>query len=183
MQVAGVTQYLTKVQGMPKAIESDLDRQIRRFLWDNEGIDVVNRAQMSAPHTRGGKKVLNLEARNKAIHLTWLKAYLNVGGERATWAYFADAIIGTDIPDSQRVNKDPESRAMLSRLVPFGHVFGLLLSSFRSKFTRYSKSLCKKTTKTSYNTRYPLGTKYYKERGISTQSCPASGSAQNSGTP
>ena len=55
----------------------------------------------------------------------------------------------------------------VSRLVPFGHVFGPLLSPFRTKFTRYSKSLCKKHTKTSYNTRYPLGTKYYKERGIS----------------
>jgi hypothetical protein len=39
----------------------------------------------------------------------------------------------------------------VSRLVPFGHVFGPLLSSFRTKFTRYSKSLCKKTTKTSNN--------------------------------
>jgi hypothetical protein len=37
----------------------------------------------------------------------------------------------------------------MSRLVPFGHVFGPLLSSFRTKFTRYSKSHCKKTTKTS----------------------------------
>ena len=35
----------------------------------------------------------------------------------------------------------------LSRLVPFGHVFGLLLSSFRTKFTRYSKTLCKKQQK------------------------------------
>jgi hypothetical protein len=71
----------------------------------------------------------------------------------------------------------------LSRLYPSGHVFGPLLSSFRTKFTCYSKSLCKKHTKTSYITRYPLGTNYYKERGISTQSCPASGSAQNLGIP
>jgi ribonuclease HI/exonuclease III len=112
MQVAGVTQYLTKVQGMPKEVESDLDRQVRRFLWDNEGSDTVNRAQMSAPHDRGGKKMLNLEARNKAVHLTWLQAYLNVGGNRPTWAYFADAIIGSDIPKSQRVDGDPESRIM-----------------------------------------------------------------------
>jgi hypothetical protein len=38
---------------------------------------------------------------------------------------------------------------IVSQLVPFGHVFGLLLPPFRSKFTQYSKSLCKKTTKTS----------------------------------
>jgi hypothetical protein len=46
--------------------------------------------------------------------------------------------------------EDAVMEEALSRLVPFGHVFGPLLSSFRTKFTRYSKSLCKKTTKTSY---------------------------------
>jgi hypothetical protein len=112
MQVAGVTQYLTKVQGMPKDIETDLDKQVRRFLWNNDRNDTVNRAQMHAPHGRGGKKVLNLEARNKAIHLTWLQAYLNIGKNRPTWAYFADAIIGTDIPDSHQIDKDPHSRIM-----------------------------------------------------------------------
>ena len=67
---------------------------------------------MYTPRKRGGKKVLDIEARNKAIHLTWLKAYLNLGEERATWAYFADAIIGTDVPPSQRVDGDQESRVM-----------------------------------------------------------------------
>jgi multidrug resistance efflux pump len=36
---------------------------------------------------------------------------------------------------------------LVSRLYPSGHVFGPLLSPFRSKFTRYSKSHCKKTHK------------------------------------
>ena len=112
MQVAGVTQYLTKVQGMPTAVESDLNRMIRRFTWNNEKSDTVNQAQMFAPHKRGGKKVLDIETRNKAIQLTWLKTYLNLGEDRATWAYFADAIIATDIPPAQRVDEDPESRIM-----------------------------------------------------------------------
>jgi len=112
MQVAGVTQYLTKVQGMPKNIETELDKQIRRFMWNNEKSDTVNRYQMSAPHKKGGKKMLDIETRNKAIHLTWLKAYLNLGEERATWTYFADAIIATDIPPSQKIDEDPESRIM-----------------------------------------------------------------------
>jgi ribonuclease HI/exonuclease III len=112
MQVAGVTQYLTKVQGMPCEIEAQLNKQIRRFTWNNEKVDTVNRYQMYAPHKKGGKKLLDLEARNKAIHLTWLKAYLNLGADRATWTYFADAIIGTDIPNSHQIDGDPESRIM-----------------------------------------------------------------------
>ena len=44
--------------------------------------------------------------------LTWLKAYLNIGDERATWMYFADALIATDIPSYLNIDKDPESRIM-----------------------------------------------------------------------
>ena len=97
---------------MPRAIEAKLNRQIRNFMWNHEKVDTVNQAQMYTPHQKGGKKILDIEARNKAIHLTWLKAYLNLGEDRATWAYFADAIIGTDIPRSQNVDEDPESRLM-----------------------------------------------------------------------
>ena len=72
---------------------------------------------------------------------------------------------------------------LVSRLYSSRHVFGPLLSSFCIKFTRYSSHSARKNTKTSYNTRYPFGTNYYKEIGVSTQSCSTSGSAQNSGTP
>ena len=112
MQVAGVTQYLTKVQGMPKNVKDDLNKLVRRFMWNYEKVDTVNQSQMSAPHNKGGKKMLDIEARNKAIHLMWLKAYLNLGADRPTWTFFADAIIGTDIPPSHRVDEDPESRLM-----------------------------------------------------------------------
>ena len=112
MQVAGVTQYLTKVQGMPRDIELELNKQIRKFMWNYEHTDTVNQTQMYAPHERGGKKLLDIETRNKAIHLTWLKAYLNMGPDRATWTFFADAIIGSDIPKSHSIDNDPESRIM-----------------------------------------------------------------------
>ena len=74
MQVAGVTQYLTRVQGMPQEVKDTLNSQIRKFMWNYERTDTVNHAQMSAPHEKGGKKVLDIEARNKAIHLTWLNS-------------------------------------------------------------------------------------------------------------
>ncbi|KIK67642.1 hypothetical protein GYMLUDRAFT_125761, partial [Collybiopsis luxurians FD-317 M1] len=33
MVVGGMTQYLTKVQGMPRAVEDRLEKRIRKFLW------------------------------------------------------------------------------------------------------------------------------------------------------
>lgn len=112
MQVAGVTQYLTKVQGMPKDVEVKLNKQIRKLMWNYKNFDTVNEAQMYATHKNRGKKLLDIEARNKAIHLTWLKTYLNLGPDRATWTFFADVIISTDIPKSHTIDNDPESRIM-----------------------------------------------------------------------
>ena len=54
--------------------------------------------------------------------------------------------------------------------LPFWPCFWPSSSSFSHQVHTLLKSLCKKTTKTSYKTRYPLGTKYYKERGISNYS-------------
>jgi hypothetical protein len=112
MQVAGVTQYLTKVQGMPGCVEDDLNRAVRKFIWNNEKADTVNLNQMAAPHDKGSKKVLDVSTQNKAIHLTWLKAYLNIGPDRPTWSFFADALISMDIPPSHKIDEDPESRVM-----------------------------------------------------------------------
>lgn len=112
MQFTGVMQYLTKVQGMPAVVESKMNKQIHHFTWNHEKAYAVNQAQMYAPHQQGGKKILDIKARNKEIHLMWLKAWLNLGEERATWTYFADRIIGMDIQPSLRVDEDQESQVM-----------------------------------------------------------------------
>lgn len=64
MQVTGVMQYLTKVRGMPRDVETQLNKQIHNFTWNHKKVDMVNQAQMYAPHQNGGKKILNIEARN-----------------------------------------------------------------------------------------------------------------------
>lgn len=112
MQIVGVTQYPTMVQGMPTAVESEINKHIRNFTWNHKKANTVNQVQMYAPHKCRGKKILDIEARNKAIHLMWLKTYLHLGEDRATWMYFADAIIGTDVPPSHRIDNDLETRVM-----------------------------------------------------------------------
>ena len=97
---------------MPKEVENDLNKLVRQFMWNFEKVNTVNQAQMFAPHKKGGKKMLDIVARNKAIHLTWLKAYPNLGEDRATWTYFANTLICANIPDSSKVDKDPGSRIM-----------------------------------------------------------------------
>jgi hypothetical protein len=78
--------------------------------------------------------------------------------EESFWDYKgSDGSSQTEYSDLEDLaDEESEEEEEVSRLVPFGHVFGPLLSSFRTKFTRYSKSLCKKTTKTSYKNKIVL---------------------------
>jgi len=54
----------------------------------------------------GGRKVLDIHARNEAIQLTWVQAYLRVGPDRPTWAILADEILANDVPGEPRTLLD-----------------------------------------------------------------------------
>ncbi|KAJ3964452.1 hypothetical protein EV361DRAFT_873992 [Lentinula raphanica] len=93
MIVGGMTQYLTEVQGMPKEIETRLEKRIRNFLWNDRTHVRVNKETIYAPIKKGGRNLLDLLARNEAITVTWIQSYLDLSENRATWAYVADALI------------------------------------------------------------------------------------------
>ncbi|KAJ3963298.1 hypothetical protein EV361DRAFT_774930, partial [Lentinula raphanica] len=54
MIIGGMTQYLTKVQGMPKEIEDKLAKRIRNFLWDGKEHVRVNKETIETPFENGG---------------------------------------------------------------------------------------------------------------------------------
>lgn len=66
--VGGITFYLTKVQGMPKEIEDNLEKIIRTFMWENSS-PRVNMGMLHEPIERGGRNLLDIRSRNEAIHL------------------------------------------------------------------------------------------------------------------
>ncbi|KAF8228108.1 hypothetical protein L208DRAFT_1293291, partial [Tricholoma matsutake] len=57
--VGSMTQYLTKVQGMPKHIKQNLKRKIKTLIWDGEERPPISIETMYAPIDKGGKQVLN----------------------------------------------------------------------------------------------------------------------------
>jgi ribonuclease HI/exonuclease III len=93
MVIAGMTQYLTKVQGMPQDIERRLIKRIRTFIWNKESTPPIATNILTLPIAKGGKKLLDLQARNKAIQLTWLKTYMQMDIYRPKWAFIADQLI------------------------------------------------------------------------------------------
>jgi ribonuclease HI/exonuclease III len=106
MTVAGMTQYLTKVQGMPKEVENKLTKSIREFMWNSENTPPVNSNLLTQTHNEGGKKVLNITARNEAINLMWLRSYLLDTQERPKWAYIADELLRQNILKSDQNIED-----------------------------------------------------------------------------
>lgn len=77
---------------MPPNIEKRIAKRIKNFMWNKNNHSPVSKVQIQALINKGEQKVLDIKARNEAIVIMWLKAYLNFGSNRAIWMYFADAI-------------------------------------------------------------------------------------------
>ena len=96
--IGGHTQFLTKAQGMPATIEKALIKMTRDFMWEEDSSPQIALDALQHPIEEGGLNLLNLEARNEAIELMWLKAYLNFSPTRPTWAKVTDLVIATAAP-------------------------------------------------------------------------------------
>ncbi|KAH9856130.1 hypothetical protein C2E23DRAFT_696267, partial [Lenzites betulinus] len=108
LEIGSRTQYLTRVQGMPKNIEDALTKMTAAFLWNGQRPPIAGNTT-ERPTSEGGIRVLNIRARNEAIHLMWAKTYLDLSPSRPKWAFVADALIARAILASQR-RIDPTAR-------------------------------------------------------------------------
>ncbi|KAF5372170.1 hypothetical protein D9758_004959 [Tetrapyrgos nigripes] len=79
MVIRGMTQYLTQVQGMPDKVEKKIMKRVQNFIWAEKEKNPVNKATVHGPIALGGRKVLDIQARNKAIDMMWAKSYLTFG--------------------------------------------------------------------------------------------------------
>ena len=93
MGPGGITQYLTLVQGMPTPVRHTLNGMIRDFLWKGARVPPVGLDTLCLPIEEGGIGLLDLETRNEAIELTWLRRYLDLSPQRPVWAWAADVLI------------------------------------------------------------------------------------------
>jgi ribonuclease HI len=96
--IGGHTQFLTKAQGMPSAIENALTKMIRDFIWEDDSSPRIALNTLYQPIEQGGLNLLDLQARNEAIEITWLREYLNLSPSRPTWAKITDLVINAAAP-------------------------------------------------------------------------------------
>jgi len=104
MEVGGRTQYLTRVQGMPGSVLKRLTKITQDFAWNGER-PMIKAETLQSCIPEGGKKILNIQARNDAIELMKCKTYLNFSENRPDWALIADQLIANCITDTQKTDQ------------------------------------------------------------------------------
>ena len=98
MVVGGHTQFLTQAQGMLKETEDTLNRMIKNFVWEDDSSPRIANKTLRNPIMKGSLDLLNLEIRNEAIDIMWLKTYLDFSPKRPEWAIITDLIIEASAP-------------------------------------------------------------------------------------
>ncbi|KAM5532220.1 hypothetical protein V8D89_014120 [Ganoderma adspersum] len=83
---------------MPKSVMKRLTKITRDFVWSDRVNTLVAMDYLYQPRGQGGLGLLDIEARNDAITVTWLKDCLNFSPNRALWTYFADDLYASNTP-------------------------------------------------------------------------------------
>ena len=106
IMAGGMTQYLTDVQQMPKNVEKQLVRTMRNFLWNDSMHSPVSLDYVMLPVDQGRLGILDVQARNEAIDLMWLKQYLTFVPECPLWAWLADNLFARNTTKSCKLKED-----------------------------------------------------------------------------
>ena len=102
--------FLATVNGMPKHIQIEMEKNMKDFLWDGRKKGLITMEAASAPRENRGLGIPNIEARLKAIQIMWLKKYLDIKEKRLTWVWLADNLIAKDIVPNTTPKVDTLSR-------------------------------------------------------------------------
>ena len=78
MIIGGMTQFHATAQGMPDHIKRYLMTLSRKFIWGSDSPPPLPMSLLNSPINSGGRNIINIKFRNKAIHIMKLrKLYLS----------------------------------------------------------------------------------------------------------
>ncbi|OJT08964.1 Transposon TX1 uncharacterized 149 kDa protein [Trametes pubescens] len=106
MMLGGMTQFMTDVQRMPTLVVKRLNKLIRNYVWDDKPHVPIATDHLYLTTGEGGIGLLDLEARNEAIDLMWLKEYLRYGNDRPDWAKIADDLLAITVPKDVHLKEE-----------------------------------------------------------------------------
>lgn len=71
---------------------------VHDFMWEDDSSPRICLEILFQPVEEGGLNLLDIESRNEAIEITWLKAYLDFSPSCPTWAKITDLTINAAAP-------------------------------------------------------------------------------------
>ena len=117
MFASGISQYMTMVQGMPKDIESTIQKMINNFVWGGDWASIT--LNQTREHLKnGGVNLLDIQARNKAIELMWLKKYIDLSPSCPPWTALADILIEDSITKLNNIDNAVTINTYLQKWSP-----------------------------------------------------------------
>jgi Reverse transcriptase (RNA-dependent DNA polymerase) len=75
--VGGYMQFLTKAQGMPQNIQEAITKEINTFIWGEDKKAPIAKETLHTKRQNGRIGLLDIQSRNKAIDVMWLKEYIS----------------------------------------------------------------------------------------------------------
>ncbi|KAH9903282.1 hypothetical protein C8Q73DRAFT_742405 [Cubamyces lactineus] len=78
MELGARTQFRAKAQGMPAAVVAELNKAMRAFIWGEGKAPKVALTSLQMDVGNGGLRLIDLDARNEAVDMMWLKQYLHL---------------------------------------------------------------------------------------------------------
>jgi hypothetical protein len=94
----GYMQFLTKAQGMPQNIQDAIMKEIQTFIWGENKKAPIVKETLYTERQDGRIELLDIQFRNEAVNIMWLKEYMNTYPTRPTWAYITDILIHESAP-------------------------------------------------------------------------------------
>lgn len=67
-------------------------------MWENDSSPRLALDVLQRPIEEGGLNLLDIQARNEAIEIIWLKTYLDFSPKKPTWAKITDLMLNTTAP-------------------------------------------------------------------------------------
>ena len=112
MYVEDMTQFLIDIL-------KRMEKLVKQHLWDDRITTLVTLEHAKLLIEKGGLAILDLEARNEAIQLMWLRAYLDIGNAMANMgAGYRQLLCSCPTPIDTAKRCECENKSIPTGLVP-----------------------------------------------------------------
>ena len=158
--------FIASLLQLPKWALKQIEKHIYAFVWENKGMEPIQRKTLYLPTDQGGLGILHPLLQCQALTIKYF-LFITDQNKQITWLQFARYWM------SLRLAKyDPNWSFLKSNSTPKynGTDPPIHYQEMEQSFTRHKSQLLKQTNKTGFYSIVSLRTEYHKQHNITSQS-------------